>query len=393
MRLTDAAVAQLTVPEGKTEIIVFDDMLAGFGVRVRKGGSKRYVFQYKLSGVNRRVTFKETDVKRARAAAQILAAKITLGTDPALEKEAAHDAAGDTFGRCLSRYQARPQGRRRPSTLREIKRHLERNLASLHRLHIKKLDRRRLADELARLTVESGPTQSNRTRASLSKFLNWCIGEGYVDTNVALQTNKNEEVPRNRVLSDGELLILWNTLSPPGDDFADIIRLLILTGQRLREISELHWFEVDFDKKTITLPPSRTKNHRQHIVPLSEPALAILKGREQNGRAYIFGRGNKGFSGWSKSKTRLDERARLNQPWILHDIRRSTATGLATLGVQPHVIEAVLGHVSGFRAGVAGRYNLAAYEAEKRAALELWGRHLLGLVADPQMSARKAVDI
>ena len=119
MRLTDAAVAELTVPEGKTEIIVFDDMLAGFGVRVRRGGSKRYVYQYKLSGVNRRVTFKETNVKRARAAAQILAAKITLGTDPALEKEAAHDAAGDTFGRCLSRYLARPQGRRRPSTLRK----------------------------------------------------------------------------------------------------------------------------------------------------------------------------------------------------------------------------------------------------------------------------------
>lgn len=192
MRLTDTAVAELTVPEGKTEIIVFDDILAGFGVRVRRGGSKRYVYQYKLSGVNRRVTFKEANVKLAKAAAQILAAKITLGTDPALEKGAAHDAAGDTFKRCLDRYQTRPQGRRRPSTLREIKRHLERNLASLHRLHVKKLDRRRVADELARLTVESGAVQSNRTRASLSKFLNWCIGEGYVDINVALQTNKNE---------------------------------------------------------------------------------------------------------------------------------------------------------------------------------------------------------
>src|SRR5204862_6081622 len=115
---------------------------------------------------------------------------------------------------CLDRYLARPQGRRRPSTLREIKRHLERNLASLHRVHVKKLDRRRVADELARLTAESGPTQSNRTRASLSKFLNWCIGEGYVDINVALQTNKNEETPRSRILHDGELLILWNALPP-----------------------------------------------------------------------------------------------------------------------------------------------------------------------------------
>jgi hypothetical protein len=101
MRLTDAAVTALTVPDGKSEIIVFDSDLAGFGVRVRRGGSKRFVYQYKINGTNRRVTFKEINVKRARAAAQILAAKITLGTDPALEKEAAHDAAGDTFQRCL----------------------------------------------------------------------------------------------------------------------------------------------------------------------------------------------------------------------------------------------------------------------------------------------------
>ena len=119
----------------------------------------------------------------------------------------------------------------------------------MHRLHVKKLDRRRVADELARLTVESGRYRAIRTRASLSKFLNWCIGEGYVDINVALQTNKNEEIPRNRVLSDDELQILWNELPAPGDDFADIIRLLILTGQRLREISELHWLEDELRRR------------------------------------------------------------------------------------------------------------------------------------------------
>jgi integrase len=381
MRLTDATVTTLTVPAGKAEIIVFDDILPGFGVRVRTGGSRRFIYQYKLNGTNRRVTFKEANVKRARAAAQILAAKVTLGTDPALEKEAAHDAAGDTFKRCLDRYLARPQGRRRDSTLKEIRRHLERNLAPLHRLHIKKIDRRRVADELARLTIESGATQSNRTRASLSKFLNWCIGEGYADMNVALQTNKNEEVARDRVLDDSELKTVWNVL-PSGDDYGDIIRLLFLTGCRLREISELRWSEVD-DKETITLPPSRTKNHRQHIVPLSAPALAILKGRERGDRDLVFGRGTKGFGGWTKSKARLDEKAKLSRPWIHHDVRRSVATGLARLEVLPHVVEAVLGHVSGFRAGVASVYNLHAYETEKRQALALWGRHITALVDAP----------
>jgi integrase len=379
MRLTDATVASLTVPDGKTEIIAFDDGLAGFGVRIRQGGSKRFIYQYKLNGTNRRITFKEANVKRARAAAQILAAKVTLGSDPALEKESAHAAAGDTFGYCLTRYLARPQGRRRVRTLQEIRRHLERNLAPLHRLHIKKIDRRRVADELARLTVENGAVQSNRTRASLSAFLNWCIGEGYVDVNIAAQTNKHEEIARNRVLSDTELRTIWHALPEQGD-YRDLIRLLVLTGQRLREIANLSWHEIDLDKAIITLPPSRTKNHRPHSIPLSAPALEILKGRAGDERELVFGNGVHGFSGFSKAKRQIDERAKLKAPWVVHDIRRSVATGLAKL-VQPHIVECVLGHVGGFRAGIASTYNLHAYEDEKRHALDLWGKHISGLVS------------
>jgi integrase len=379
MRLTDASVAALKVPDGKSEIIAFDDALAGFGVRIRSGGSKRFIFQYKLNGTNRRVTFKEANVNRARAAAQILAAKVTLGSDPALEKESAHDAAGDTFKRCLDRYLARPQGRRRERTLQEIRRHLERNLQPLHRLHIKTIDRRRVADELARLTVENGAVQSNRTRSSLSAFFNWCVGEGYIDVNVAAQTNKHEEIARNRVLSDAELRTIWNAL-PERGDYRDLMRLLILTGARLREIANLSWSEVDLDNATITLPPSRTKNHREHVIPLSAPSLEILKGRARDERELVFGAGGRGFSGFSKAKRQLDETAKLSEPWVVHDIRRSVATGLARL-VQPHVVECVLGHVSGFRAGVASVYNLHAYETEKRQALDLWGKHISGLVS------------
>jgi integrase len=379
MRLTDSTVAALKVPRNKSEIIAFDDSLPGFGVRVRRGGSKRFIYQYKLNSTNRRVTFKEANVKRARAAAQILAAKVTLGTDPALEKEAAHDAAGDTFKRCLDRYLARPQGRRRERTLQEIRRHLERNLQPLHRLHVKEISRRRVADELMRLTAENGAVQSNRTRSSLSGFFNWCIGEGYVDINVAAQTNKHEEIARSRVLSDAELRAIWRALPEQGD-YRDLIRLLILTGQRLREIANLSWREIDLDKAIITLPPSRTKNHREHVVPLSTPALGILKGRARDERELVFGNGERGFSGFSKAKRQLDERAKLKAPWVIHDIRRSVATGLAKL-VQPHIVECVLGHVGGFRAGVSGVYNLHAYEDEKRRALDLWGKHISGLVS------------
>jgi integrase len=108
--------------------------------------------------------------------------------------------------------------------------------------------------------------------------------------------------------------------------------------------------------------------------------LEILKGRARDERELVFGRGTKGFGGWTKSKARLDERAKLSQPWIHHDIRRSTATHLAALGVLPHAVEAVLGHVSGFRAGVASTYNKYAYESEKRQALNLWGQHVTALM-------------
>jgi integrase len=232
---------------------------------------------------------------------------------------------------------------------------------------------------LTRITAENGPVQSNRTRTSLIRFLNWCIGEGYADINVAMQTNKNEEIRRERVLSDAELKIIWSTL--PQGDFGEIKRLLILTAQRRDEIGDLRWCEIDFEGRTINIPAERMKNHRPHCVPLNDAAIGILKARKQNGRDYVFGVGAGGYSGWSQAKIRLDAAARINQHWTFHDLRRTAATRMGDLGVLPHIIEAVLGHVSGFRAGVAGIYNRASYESEKRAALDLWGSRVLRIVS------------
>jgi hypothetical protein len=134
------------------------------------------------------------------------------------------------------------------------------------------------------------------------------------------------------------------------------------------------------------LPAERTKNKRSHIVPLSEPARAILDAQRREGRVFVFGRGDGGFSGWSDSKRGLDERMRAaghNSPqWTPHDIRRTVATRMADLGVQPHIIEAVLNHVSGHKTGVAGIYNRATDSTEKRRALDLWAEHVAALVED-----------
>jgi integrase len=206
-------------------------------------------------------------------------------------------------------------------------------------------------------------------------------------------------VKRDRVLSDAELRAVWLEAKDYGGDFGAIVRLLILIGARREEVGGVLWNEIDLAEGVWTLGADRSKNGQRHELPLSVPVLAILQGvkgaqskHEVDGAAseYAFGKRGSGFSGWSKAKGALDKRvlARLKKgnpqatmpDWRLHDIRRSVATGMADLGVQPHVIEAVLNHISGHKAGVAGVYNRANYAAEKRAALDLWAGHIQALV-------------
>jgi integrase len=161
----------------------------------------------------------------------------------------------------------------------------------------------------------------------------------------------------------------------------------------------MHWSEIDEDKKRWTIPGSRTKNHREHMVPLSDSALALVAASLRRiDRDYVFGDGprrnsddQRGFSGWSKAKAALDQRileARQRADpkgkrllWRLHDLRRTCATVMADrLGVLPYIVEAVLNHVSGHKAGVAGVYNRAKYEGEVRDALTRWDEHVSGIV-------------
>jgi integrase len=154
------------------------------------------------------------------------------------------------------------------------------------------------------------------------------------------------------------------------------------------------------DKRQIDLPAGRTKNHRAHLVPLSDEALAILESiKQRKGRDFIFGRGAGGFSGWSKAKRELDTRIAAGRAkagikkampgWRIHDLRRSFITHINERGfAQPHVVEAIVNHISGHLAGVAGTYNRAQYLAERRRALEVWGLHITNLL---EASASKIV--
>jgi integrase len=387
MKLSVKTTGALRLAPGERDKIWIDDDIAGWGLRVRDGGKRVWVFQYAIGGRTRRLTFgtyPAMSVPDAREQAEQLHAQTKLGRDPAQEKAEAKSRAGQTFEDCLGPYlmHRRAQGKLRDTTLSETERHLNVNLRALHNIRIDKLDRRSIAAELSRFATERGPVQANRTRASVIKFLTWCAGEGYIETNPAQLINKNPERPRDRLLTIDELARIWRTL--PSGDFGDILRLLVLLGQRRDEIAQLEWSEVDLGRGVIALPASKMKNRRPHIVHLGPAAVEILQGRERGERAQVFGTGQGGFSGWSQSKARLETKLGGMEPWVIHDLRRAVATHMNEIGVTPHIVEAVLGHVSGSKGGIAGVYNLAAYEPDKRAAMLRWEAHLMTIIGSEQ---------
>jgi integrase len=230
----------------------------------------------------------------------------------------------------------------------------------------------------------------------------WAMGEGLANTNPVIGTNKpGEERSRDRVLRAWEMALIRRA-TEGGGDFNTIVRLLMLTGQHRDEIAGLRWSELELDRAIWSLPASRTKNRRVHDVPLSNAALDLIASvRQRDGRDLLFGKAEGAFSGWPQSKSRLDRRIaalraqalgrnepdrKTEEPWVLHDLRRTLVTGMAEIGVQPRVIEAVVNHVSGHKAGVAGVYNRATSAAEKRRALERWTEHVLALVAGDEAS-------
>jgi integrase len=208
----------------------------------------------------------------------------------------------------------------------------------------------------------------------------WAIGEGLADNNPVAGTNLPLiEVARDRVLSDTELASIWRHA---GDgDYGAILKLLMLTGQRRDEVASMQWQEIDLEGRTLLLPGARTKNHREHQVPLSDPAIAILRALPRRpGREFVFGSGNRGFYAFSYPKIALDKRLGKIDHWRLHDLRRTVATRLSDFGVAPHIVETLLNHVGGFRSGVSGVYNKSRYGSEVRDAIDLWAKHVAGIV-------------
>ena len=249
-------------------------------------------------------------------------------------------------------------------------------------------------DLLDEITDRGAPIAANRVLAQLKVLGGWAVERGIIEKNLfeGIKPPANEkDRARERVLDDAEIKLVWNAADVIGWPFGPVVKLLLLTGARRDEVAQMERTEVDLDGAIWKLPASRSKNRREHAIPLSDTALEVLRSLPRIERSgFVFTTNARtAVSGFSKAKPALDramaelvgERSAPIPCWVLHDLRRTMATNLQRLGVRLEVTEAVLNHVSGSRAGIVGVYQNHDYAAEKRQGLDAWARRLEAIVS------------
>jgi integrase len=417
-KITATFVDKVQAPSDKPQEDYFDTVLPAFGLRVGKRKKTWFVMVRALRNGEWKMqrttlgTTAEMDLTKARESAREAMQRAEQGKAPIevkRERRAALEAESrNSFSvvreEFLKKYVGRKQRRPAPRTLTEMRRVLESDLfADWDNRALAAITRRDVMDALDDLIERGAAVMANRTLAYLRLLFKWAIDRGIVNADPSAGVKKpGAENSRDRTLTPEELRAVWHATAPTqvnhGDLFASIIKVLILTGQRAGEVAGMRWSEVDLESRLWTLESGRAKNHREHLVPLSDPVLAILEERraEQTARRMttdlVFtSAGTAPFSGWSKSKARLDCRAQV-APWTIHDLRRSFVTRAGEdLRIAPNIIEAIINHVSGTRAGVAGVYNRALYLDERRAALNAWADYVLQVVGE--VSANNVVEL
>ena len=359
------------------DIIRWDPKLPGFGQRTRESGTQRFVVQYKIGKQQRRVTLRAGITREAaRKEAQRIFGKVAVGEDPQGERRAARAkaAATDTFRVLADRFIEFQAGRRRHATVRATKLYLLTSCARLHQLKLDAITRREVASVLDTIARTSGAPSADHARAAVSAFFAWAIGMGLADNNPVIGTPTHAgAMSRDRKLEDHELVAVWRALD--SDDHGEIVKLLILTGQRRDEIARLRSVEVH--DGVIDLPAERCKNGGRNVAVL---VAGCPKDPAAPPRSRLAIRTPWNRLRWLQQGQARARRQAEPSPRQLRDIRRTVATGMADIDIEPHIIEAVLNHQSGSKAGVAGIYNKATYQPQKTAALGLWANYILSLV-------------
>ena len=391
LKLDAKTIAGLALPKGRADEICWDAELENFGLRLRRrsDGSllRNWVTQYRANHHTRRITIGSADKitpAQARDVARKILARVELGHDPQAEKEAKRQLTARTVRSVVDSYLEAKETELRPESVRIAKIYLTGSyFKPLHPLIVSAVARADVAACIRAIARKHSVPTAAAARRTLSAFFSWGIAEGLLGDSanpVNGSYRPDDPAPRDRVLSDDELVSVWNACRD--DDFGRIVRLLILLGSRRQEVGGMRWSELDLDAGAWELPKERAKNGRSHKITLPPAALAIIKSIPRTSRDHLFGNhASAGFMGWSYGKDECDRRlADAVKPWRLHDVRRTVATRMADISIEPHVIEATLNHFGGHRSGVAGIYNRSSYEQQVKSALLRWNEYLFCLL-------------
>jgi integrase len=409
-----------------------DGLLVGLYLVVQPSGAKSFAVRYRYAGQPRKLTigaYPAITLEAARAIGGKALRAAAEGRDPAREKQ---DAKGDAKRQAAEEIRGKrdlfenvardfierhAMKSNRETTWRETARILgfkpdPDNAGKLLVVEPQKgkpstvlqlWNGRKVQDITKRDVItlldtvrDRAPVMANRNLAAIRKLFNWCLARDVIQVSpCTLIEPPAPERSRDRILSDDELRLVWNAADSDGWPFGPLVKLLVLTGQRLAEVGGMRWDELDLDARVWTLPAPRVKNDERHEVPLSDAAIAIINTlpRIKTTKGFVFAtRSDAAVSGFSRAKDRLDDAVKASltkgakppEHWTFHDLRRTMASGMARLGIQLPVIEKVLNHTSGSFRGIVGVYQRHSSAEEKRTALDAWASHVESVVSGKQ---------
>lgn len=385
-----------------------DGGLPGLYLVVQPSGAKSWAVRYRYGGKPKKMglgRYPVVGLGEAREKAGEALKVLDGGTDPAQAKKAERAAAEeqdrDTIENVvdlfITRY-AKPKNRSWEETDRILRREV---LPKWQGRAVGDIRKRDIIELIDGIVDRGAATMANRVFAAVRKMFSWAAERDLIEASPCAGLRPPApETRRDRVLTEDELVAVWRGADAMGWPFGPMVKLLILTGQRREEVAQARWSEMDLDGAEWVIPAARAKNNKAHLVPLSDPAVEIIKalpkiapGGKAGGRpVWLFTTtGETPVSGFARAKKRLDkltlealskdaEEPVEMAPWRLHDIRRTVATGMAGLNVNLPVVERILNHISGSFGGVAGVYQHHQFNDDKRAALDAWASHVLHLV-------------